>query len=168
MLKISKLTDYSFLILSVLAKTPRNAKNSTQISEELGLQHPTTAKLLKLLSANNIISSARGCNGGYLLSKTSDEISAYDVINSIEGAIALTECAQPEDNFDALKDPCNLKTSCNAKRSCNLIESCRLKDSWILVNTYFVNVMKQITLSDLMGNVSEKLNILKSINSNEQ
>ena len=51
-------------------------------------------------------------------SKKSSEISAYDIITSIEGSIALTECSQRKDNSDTLNEPSNLKQSCNLAESC--------------------------------------------------
>lgn len=143
MFRVSKLTDYGFLILNKLGEAPELAKNSSQIAEELGLKQPTTAKLLKILNAKKIVSSQRGCNGGYTLAKPISEITLYDVITTIEGDIGLTDC-----------------TFANKGELCVVNKTCALKHSWVTINDFILGVMKKLTLEDMSGNISDKLNKL--------
>lgn len=144
MFRVSKLTDYGFLILNKLAETPDLAKNSNQIADEVGLKHPTTAKLLKIFNAKKIVNSQRGCNGGYTLAKPATQITLFEVITTIEGEIGLTDC-----------------TFADNSELCSLDKTCNLKGSWGVVNNFILSIMKQLTLYDLGTNISEKLIKLK-------
>src|SRR5262245_58743947 len=91
MLRIGKLTDYALLILGQLAKS-EHFMSANALAGILHLSAPTVSKILKMLSEAGIVSSLRGAEGGYKLALPASGITLADIIISMEGEFALTEC----------------------------------------------------------------------------
>lgn len=144
MFRVSKLTDYGFLILSQLTRTQGAAQTSKSLASSLGLQQPTTAKILKMLNGRNLVESVRGCNGGYVISRPANMISILEVIDCIEGPLGITKC-----------------TATDAENCCNITRNCSLKPKWQNINNFFVDILSKITLNDLMHDISSKINEFK-------
>ena len=132
MLRISRLTDYGTLVLSQLAKSQKELTSASVIAEATGVKLPTVSKLLKLLAKAEIVTSARGANGGYRLSRNAGKISAADIIDALEGPINITECTA--DHYQ-----CNLESNCN------------LSNAWNRVNSGIIKGLAEISLKELQS-----------------
>ena len=108
MLKISKLADYATVLLAHLARTPSALHTTQQISERTAIPAPTVSKLVKLLTREGILISQRGIKGGYSFAKPPESISMAEVIQTVEGGIALTECSH-EDSLCAFEGHCHIQ-----------------------------------------------------------
>lgn len=96
MLRISKLSDYALLVLVELHKAPESRLSAQHLAAQTRLELPTVSKVLKLLTASGVLRSTRGVNGGYALSRPARQINVADIIEAVEGPIAMTECgAEP-------------------------------------------------------------------------
>ena len=99
MLRISKLTDYATVILAEpRRRQPRELQTAAEVAERTRLGLPTVSKLLKSLQRAGLVASARGAHGGYQLARPAGAISAAEIIDALEGPVAITECsgdAQP-------------------------------------------------------------------------
>lgn len=94
MLRVSRLTDYGIVLLAHLAGRPGGeVHNARELAEEAGLPLPVVSKLLKGLTRHGFLQSQRGAKGGYALARPAREIPVVDVIDALEGPIALTECS---------------------------------------------------------------------------
>ena len=72
-------------MIALLANSnPNQAVNSKQLSLQLGLSISYIESLLKDLKKNELVVANRGPGGGYLLQKSVDEISVWDVVRSFE------------------------------------------------------------------------------------
>jgi FeS assembly SUF system regulator len=136
MLKINKLTDYAIVVLAEIAgialRTGREAIASVQeLSDQTKLPAPTVSKILKRLACGGIAVSERGKHGGYRLARKACEISLIDVINAMEGPIAITECAE------ASAVPC-----CYAG-------SCAVEKNWIRINNAVKKALSGISIADM-------------------
>jgi FeS assembly SUF system regulator len=89
---MSKLADYSTVVLSVLAREPRRTRTAAELALESATPLPTVSKILKTLLKNGLLTSVRGATGGYLLAKAPAQISVAEIIFAMEGPIGLTEC----------------------------------------------------------------------------
>jgi FeS assembly SUF system regulator len=94
MIRISKLADYGTVIMAFLAKSPDRAFSAKEVAKATHIALPTVSKLLKQLAKSSLIFSKQGVKGGYYLGRASEEISLADIINALEGGVALTECSQ--------------------------------------------------------------------------
>tara|TARA_B000000441_G_C21576708_1_gene251851 strand:+ start:164 stop:616 length:453 start_codon:yes stop_codon:yes gene_type:complete len=147
-MKINKLTDYSIVILANLVAKDENAMyTAKELSEFSGIPLPTVTRILKMLSNKGILESQRGAQGGYELTKNSTEISVAEVIEAMEGPIALTECAS---------DDCG----------CAFEPSCAVGKPWQKINKAVNDVLRNISLSDMSAR-DESQNLLKLTNIKE-
>ncbi|MGB0718046.1 MAG: SUF system Fe-S cluster assembly regulator [Alphaproteobacteria bacterium] len=107
-MKLSKLTDYAVVLLSVLATTQKGPQSAANLATDTGIPAPTVAKLMKLLGRNGIVSSTRGTSGGYALSGKPEGISIADIIGAVEGPIALTACVEESEDLCAVESTCGV------------------------------------------------------------
>jgi FeS assembly SUF system regulator len=103
MLRISRLTDYATLILASLGGG--SLASAADIAERTRIGLPTVSKLLKELQHAGLVRSVRGARGGYQLTRPASAINAAEIINAVEGPLALTECASGAGN-------CGIEATC--------------------------------------------------------
>lgn len=141
MLRLNKLTDYAVVLLSQLA-CDHNAvagMNVTTLARRSSLTDSTIAKVMKSLCKAQLVVSQRGAMGGYRLAKPADSISVAEIIEAMDGPIALTECV--EDSGDM----------------CGTSLHCPLRGNWNRVNTAVKSALGAISLADMMGSSIERL-----------
>ncbi len=132
MLRISKLTDYGTVILARLAAAPEQRFTAAQLAGLTRVAVPTVSKLLKLLHRHELVESTRGLHGGYRLGRPAAQISAADILDAIEGPVALTECARHAHH-------CGIESTCGVGRA------------WQKVNIALRRTMQEVSLLDLAG-----------------
>jgi FeS assembly SUF system regulator len=132
MLRISKLTDYATVILARLAAEPTRRFTAGQLASQTRLAAPTVSKLLKQLHRRGLVNSTRGLRGGYLLARPAIEINAAQILDALEGPMALTECASSESH-------------------CCIEASCLVGRAWKRVNLAIRRSLQEITLLELAG-----------------
>ncbi|MDD2762044.1 MAG: SUF system Fe-S cluster assembly regulator [Methylomonas sp.] len=131
MLKLSKLTDYATVILSVIARDQGRKQGALELAEKTGIAPPTVSKVLKTLVKAGVLSSCRGAKGGYMLAKEPERISVAEVISALEGPIALTECSA-------------------SHKGCEQASGCRIQGNWHLVNEKIALALESVTLADMI------------------
>ena len=110
-MKLTHLADYAVVLMTAAARrTAGERLSATALSEETGVPLPTTQKLMGQLAASGLLTSVRGAGGGFTLAHPAAEISLADVIEAVEGPIALTACAGHEGPSD-----CALDAHCRVK-----------------------------------------------------
>ena len=130
MLRMSKLTDYGTLVLAQLATTSGQLSSAHQVATDTRLSLPTVSKLLKALVRAGLAVSERGARGGYALSRPADEISAAQIIDALEGPVAITECS-------------------SAYGNCELEPSCLVGGAWQRINRNIRQALDDVSLADL-------------------
>ncbi|MGH8131529.1 MAG: SUF system Fe-S cluster assembly regulator [Steroidobacteraceae bacterium] len=103
MLRISRLTDYATVILARLGDG--GLASAADIAERTRIGLPTVSKLLKELQHAGLVRSVRGAHGGYQLTRPAALINAAEIIDAVEGPVALTECASGAGN-------CGIESTC--------------------------------------------------------
>ncbi len=130
MLRMAKLTDYGIVLLTQFAArqdaTPMTAR---ELSVQARLPLPTVGKLLKQLSHGGLLSSQRGTKGGYFLARLAREITVAQIIEVLEGPMALTECQAPG--------------VCDQERFCSV------KPNWLVINRTVRDALSNVTLADM-------------------
>jgi Rrf2 family protein len=91
MLKLTKKADYGLISLRHLA-TGRSSASAKDISEAYRIPLPLLSKVLQKLVKAGLLLSEQGTNGGYRLARDPHDISALDVIRTLDGPIILTHC----------------------------------------------------------------------------
>ncbi len=92
MLKLTKKADYGLIALKHLAVHGPESSSAKEIAATYGIPLPLLSKILQKLAKNGFLVSEHGTNGGYKLARSAHEITALEVIRSIDGPIFLTAC----------------------------------------------------------------------------
>ena len=129
----SSLADYAVVMMSAAARHCGGIArlNATLLSEETGVPLPTVQKLVSRLSAAGLIESTRGTGGGFRLSRPPASISLADIIEAVEGPIALTACVD------------------GAAQDCCIDQTCKVKPHWNAVNGAVRGALAGVTLASL-------------------
>ena len=90
-MRITLESDYALRILSALAKHDKIVDAKT-LSEETSVTPRFTLKILHKLTLGNLVSSYKGVGGGYKLKTAPESISLKEVIELIDGPIAIVRC----------------------------------------------------------------------------
>lgn len=133
MIKLSKLTDYSVVVLGCLSHQNGRPVSASQVAAETLLPEPTVQKVLKLMAMKKLITAQRGANGGYILPLSLGCISVYDVVEAIEGRLELAPCLH--DSGDV----------------CPLSRIYAVKGRWNRVNLAIKDTLDNIRISDLLA-----------------
>ena len=100
-LRISRKIDYGLRAMIYLASIPVEAVVPfREIARQMAVPEDFLAKILKTLVDHGLVRSTRGPHGGYALARLSAEISFLDVIEAVEGPVAVNVCLDGEDTCD--------------------------------------------------------------------
>jgi FeS assembly SUF system regulator len=133
-MRLSSLADYAVVMLSAAARHTEDARlTATLLAEETGVPLPTAQKLMGRLAVAGLLSSARGTGGGFRLSRPPSSISLADIIEAVEGPIAMTACVEM------------------GRHDCGLEGSCRVQPHWSAVNNAVKGALDGVSLASLAG-----------------
>ncbi|MDA7981254.1 MAG: SUF system Fe-S cluster assembly regulator [Alphaproteobacteria bacterium] len=135
MIRISRMTDYGIVLLGCLQQHHPTSANT--LVQTTGIPAPTTARLLRQLTQHKILSSQQGPNGGYQLAHPPENITIAQIINALEGPIALTACVD------------------NSEIHCSTATLCPVNGWWNTVNNAVKNALESLTLADLQTHVNQ-------------
>ncbi len=91
MLKLTKKADYGLIALRHLA-TARRSTSAKDIADAYRIPVPPFPRSYRAWCVPGCWSRNRGTNGGYRLARDPHEITALEVIRTIDGPIILTHC----------------------------------------------------------------------------
>jgi FeS assembly SUF system regulator len=93
-MRLTHLADYAVVLMTAAARYPAGARlSATELSSGTGVPLPTAQKLMGQLAVSGLLTSARGASGGFALSRPAGEISLADIVEAVEGPIAMTVCS---------------------------------------------------------------------------
>ena len=93
MLSLTKATDYAILALAYLDGVPRETVASTkEIAEHYAIPVELLAKVLQRLGKQGLVNAHQGRGGGYSLARPTRSISITEVVEAVEGPIAIACC----------------------------------------------------------------------------
>ncbi len=132
MVRITKLTDYGVLVMTLMADlAPDERVSARDLSVETSLPQPTVGKILGILTRAGLLTSSRGALGGYQLARHPAEISVVDVITAFEGPIALTDCLSPDGP------------------GCEVEPVCPTRANWDRINEAIRTALREIPLAEM-------------------
>lgn len=120
------------VVLADMARQGDALMSAASIAEQTQISEPTVAKVLKMLSRGGIVQSVRGAAGGYRLARSAGAITVVEIIEAIEGPIALTACV------DGLEPDCALGACCG------------VRGRWDSVNQTLRSALEGVMLADMM------------------
>ena len=122
------------MAMADLAKSNLKKPTSlTEISLRQGISLSFLEQLFLRLKNNNLVRSARGPQGGYVLSKSPDEIKLSSIIHAVDEKIKTVKCKK------------NSKKGCNGKSI-----KCITHNLWDDLEHHINNFFEQNTLRDIL------------------
>jgi Rrf2 family protein len=92
MIRINKVSEYGVLALGYIGSQTK-AQSAREVADSLRIPYEITAKTLQRLKEAGFIQSTMGTHGGYRLGIPLSQISFVQVVDALEGPVALVECA---------------------------------------------------------------------------
>jgi FeS assembly SUF system regulator len=131
-MRLSNLADYAVVTMSAAARHCGGARVSAgELAHETGLPAPTVQKLVSKLTAAGLLRSVRGAGGGLQLARPAAAITLADIVEAVEGPIALTSCVE------------------QGKHDCALEGTCGVQPHWSAVNQAMRGALAGIPLTQL-------------------
>jgi FeS assembly SUF system regulator len=130
-MRLSNLADYAVVTMSAAARHCGGARTSaSELATETGLPRPTVQKLVSKLTAAGLLRSVRGAGGGLQLARPAAAISVADIVEAVEGPIAMTACIE-------------------GAECCDFETGCSVKTHWPVINTTIREALAAIPLTQL-------------------
>ncbi|MEL7197863.1 MAG: SUF system Fe-S cluster assembly regulator [Pseudomonadota bacterium] len=134
-MRLSNLADYAVITMAQAASHCGGGRvSAAELASETGLPVPTVQKLVSKLTAASLLRSVRGVGGGLQLARPAAAISVADIVEAVEGPIALTACVHGED--------------------CDFEAGCTMKPHWPLINTAMRGALAGISLDQLRSDTA--------------
>ncbi len=113
-MRLSNLADYAVVLMSAAARQCGSHYDSgplhaAMLAEQTGIPGPTAQKLVSQLARAGLLVATRGSGGGLRLARPAAAINVADIIEAVEGPIALTACC------DDGRHDCSLEGSCKVQ-----------------------------------------------------
>ena len=109
LLKLTKKADYALMAMKHLAERASDGSRSAKdVSDAYGIPPEALAKILQRLAKAGLLQSQHGTNGGYTLARPAHTISAFEVIQAIDGPLFITSCVTTRGECDQT-DRCNIR-----------------------------------------------------------
>lgn len=131
MLRVAKLTDYATVVLAVLAAAREDVLSAPELAERAGLEPTTVSKVLKPLAQAGLVEGLRGANGGYRLAREAARISLIEIVEAMEGPLAMTECSIHDG-------------------ACGIEESCNARANWRRINDVVADALRGVSLAQML------------------
>ena len=131
MLKLTKKSDYGLIAMKHLAENGRRvACSAKDVADRYNLPQEALAKILQRLAKARLVLPQRGTNGGYTLARAAHSISAFEVIQAIEGPLFLTSCV-------------------TVRGACDQSGHCTIRGPLERVSRTLEEVLSRITISEM-------------------
>jgi len=137
MLALTKATGYAILALGCLdCQEEKSVVSTREISEGFDIPGELLAKVLQRLSRQGILKAHQGRGGGYSLERPITEISVGEVVEAVEGPIAIAVC---------LKD--------GGQELCDLFENCTIRTPVGHIQQKLTELFASIMISDIASGI---------------
>jgi len=131
MIRLTNLADYAVILMCEMSHA--NSRLSAQdLASSTGVPVTTVSKILNLLSRATLLKSHRGIKGGFSLAGAPEDISVAEIIEAIDGPIALTSCVNGGKNCD-----------------CGFDDVCVLRPRWQLISGAVRGALEDVSLKDI-------------------
>jgi Rrf2 family transcriptional regulator, iron-sulfur cluster assembly transcription factor len=135
-MQITRSGEYGLRGLVFLAtKPPEKVTLVSEVSREQNIPETFLAKIFQRLSKAGLLRSVRGAKGGFTLRKPAYEITMREIIEALEGPIALNRCLL-------------------RKGECEEEKICPLHTVWEEVQQRFLEILDNTTMEDLANRMT--------------
>lgn len=132
MLRLSKMNDYAVVVMGHMANHAGERLTAPDIADATGIAPATVSQVLKKLNHGGLVVSQRGAHGGYSLRRGPLDISVAEIVEALEGPVALTACV------DGAEGHCGVETLCP------------IRGGWDKVNSAMRQALESVKLADML------------------
>jgi Rrf2 family protein len=133
MLRFTKQVDYGLMAMQYIAAHQADgAIGVRRIADEFRIPSERLAKILQRLAKGGLTVSRSGPRGGYRLTLPPSEVRIGQVIQALEGRVAIVSCMRDHDN-------CRQMSSCSLRRPARKIQAA------------ITEMLDTMTLAELIG-----------------
>ena len=138
-MKLTSKGRYAVMALADIAKFNKNIPVSLlDISLRQSISLLYLEQIFSKLKKHNIVQSVRGVNGGYILSKSPDQIKLSNIFYAVQEEIKTVQCKKES------------KKGCNGKS-----HKCITHNLWDELENHIQNFFNKKNLADLLKNNNE-------------
>lgn len=132
-MKISTKGRYAVRMLVDIAEHAPNHVTLKDVAERQGISKKYLEQIALRLQQERLVVGLRGFNGGYKLARDAGEITVLEVLQAVEGSMAVVECLEDEGN------------------RCERCKGCKTLPVWMGLKQSVESYLGGITLKDVMG-----------------
>ncbi|HEX7819832.1 MAG TPA: Rrf2 family transcriptional regulator [Sphingobium sp.] len=137
-MRLSSLSDQAVVLMQAASTrcgadaSGGSLTSAAELAAATGIHVPTAQKLVSLLTRAGLLNSARGSGGGIRLARPADTINLADVVEAVEGPIALTACVEKD-----------------GQHLCEREAGCAVRPHWGQVNDAVRGALAHVSLASL-------------------
>ena len=146
MIKVSRMADYAILLVCKMSNDENKVYSSQELSIITSLKITTISKILTKLTKANVTDSIRGVSGGYKLTMKAGDISVGNIIDIIDGKVALTVCVEEGENHN-----------------CNLVSLCPSQSNWQIINNTVREALNSVSIAEMANPFVSNLQYKKNM-----
>lgn len=145
-MRLSSLSDQAVVLMQAAATRCDTdgvggaLTSAAELAGATGIHVPTAQKLVSLLTRAGLLNSARGSGGGIRLARAAKDISLADVVEAVEGPIALTACVEKD-----------------GQHICEREAACAVRPHWGPVNDAVRGALAHVSLASLATPVARSV-----------
>ncbi len=134
-MQLSRKADYALRAVAYVAQLKKNELASIgRIAKARNIPREFLAKILKELTRAGILVSFQGVTGGYRLARAPKEVTYLDVIEAMEGPVAVNLCVD------------------GSHTGCTREKACEIRPFFVKQQEQIVRALKRQTFAGMSGN----------------
>jgi FeS assembly SUF system regulator len=131
-IRLTNLADYAVVVMAAAAREPGVKLSAARVADMTGIPAPTVAKLMGTLARGGLLMASRGVAGGFTLARDPADVSVAEVVEAVDGPIALTSCVSGQ------------------VHDCAMEGHCAVRGHWGPINQAVRGALMAVTLADLL------------------
>jgi FeS assembly SUF system regulator len=146
MFRLTRQADYGILLLAEMAsQAGSNVHAAPDLAAATGLPVPMVSKTMKALAREGLLESVRGPRGGYRLTRRPEDITVADIVEALQGPIAITACSD------------------GGAGDCDVRSRCRVHENWQKLNRVVIGALSRLSLAEMTQSEPKRLVMLEEL-----
>jgi Rrf2 family protein len=134
--RLTHAEDYALRTVLYLACRPAGQFCAIEaIAREQEIPEAFLRKLVRPLARAGLLVARRGADGGVALGRSPGAITFRDVLEALDGPIALQRCSP----------------AAGDEEPCGIAGRCRMREAWLRIEARFLESLDEVHLADLVG-----------------
>ena len=139
MLRFSKKVEYALIVMADMSvyESPDKLFTAKSLADQYQIPQEILGKVLQTLVRKGLLLSVQGVKGGYALARGPKDINLKEIVEAVDGPVALMNCKE------------------NDHTQCGQYTNCNIKSPLGIIQTQLSMFFHSITLKDLRRNLND-------------